>query len=391
MGKKILKITAAMCDAVDTTQETLKGYDQVDITAAALFVSSRSRELINGMGVNVKADMVREVEPGTKIIVKNGDYTLGSSGAPERGSALMVNGRLTLEPDAGPALSGCSSVIVNGLLLYPESLSDAAAAVTVNGSAESYPDGAVVLKSTFTADEIFALRAHEGTYWARSTVIITDPKADPAGLAARGVRFSCRRAIVGKELLRDALPLFDDSTEIITVPQGCAFIKDDVTLDRGLIKKYGTRLFINGDLVIGDDGMALVEELEYASVRGSVYACREILNAVGERGFDCGELVETRGRVLRDKADMTVDGAMLETPVTLIDCAFITVDGAVTPELIRENLCLIGCAMVRCSPEQKSALEMVSRDVAEIGAERPEEPENGEDTVSRVKAAVYKL
>ena len=196
---------------------------------------------------------------------------------------LTVNGTLTIEPGAEQALAGYLRIVVNGKVCCPESLVGALAGIlSVNGTMTAYPDGAVLLKHTFVMDDTFALRAKNALYFAERRVVMLDPAIDPQALLDRGVRFKTKDALIAKGLAAAAVPLFDDTVNLRILPDGCAFVNDDATLGEPLLRRYGTKLYINGDLTIEKNGEPLeavlrhIIESRYLRPRRRIYQTQNI-------------------------------------------------------------------------------------------------------------------
>ena len=54
------------------------------------------------------------------------------------------------------------------------------------------------------------------------------------------------------------------------VPEGCAFVNDDLKLDGAALRKYGPKLYINGDLTLDANSKDVLGQVEFLRVSGSV-------------------------------------------------------------------------------------------------------------------------
>ena len=143
---KTMVINCALCDATQTREETLQAYDQVVINAATVLVSEESAQLLHRYNVSLNAAAVYTVPAGCQPKIQNGRYTISGDRTPERPTALMVNGALTIQPGSQEALRGYAAILVNGSVSCPESLSGQLPQLQVNGSTVIYPDNAILLK-----------------------------------------------------------------------------------------------------------------------------------------------------------------------------------------------------------------------------------------------------
>lgn len=303
------------------------------------------------------------------VMTQNGRFVISAADTDGKKAFLIVNGSLEIEPGAENALSRFVGIYVNGSVTYPESLLPYLGSLKVNGSTNNYPDDAILLKKTFTVDKTFIKRCKNAKYFARKRVIIIDNTLDVAEMVNRRAKFITKSAIIAESLVNSALPLFDDSTDIITVPDGCSFVNDDAELDNALLIKYGTKLFINGDFSIDSSAKNLLEKIEYLYVDGDVRLPESLAEVFSKVNAHYGTLIFVRGKCISDKISIKIDRRMLEKNpegITVFDCVNVSIAEDVPPEMILERLELNDCVNINCSPEQYSAVEEVSKDVVNI-------------------------
>lgn len=369
MSKKKLVINAAVCDATRTHEETLAGYESITINSAMLLTTPETRKLLHNYNVMMNCNNVLEIDSDVEIIMQNGHYTISASDAAGKKAFLFLNGSLTIEPGAEKALSRFVGMHVNGSVTYPDSLAPYLGSLKVNGSVNSYPDDAILLSNTFIVDKTFIKRCKNVKYFARKRVVIIDNALDIAGMVNKGAMFLTKTAIISESLVDAALPLFQETTEIITVPDGCSFINDSVKLNKSLLIKNGTKLYINGDLAIDSEARDLLEKIEYLYVNGGVSLPESLEEIFSRINAQYNELVLVRGKCIEDKIRITIDRRMLEQNpegITVKDCVNVIIAEDVPPELILERVEFYDCVNISCFPEQRSAVEQVSDDVVNI-------------------------
>lgn len=395
---KTLKINASVCDARQVKESTLAAYDAIEINTALLLADSASQELLHQYPVTCNATQTLDVSGDVKVSQINGRKELGpGTSAPTFPTFLMVNGVLDIAPGAEAALSGYVGIQVNGQVICPECLSGLLSGATVNGEIEVYPDDCIRLKRTAVLDRTFALRARQGTrYFARRRVVALAKDIDFGKLADMQVSFVTRELLVAESLAEAAIPLFSPDTEITVLPDGCAYVGDDAKLEESLIRRWGGKLYINGDLILDQSSAPWLEQVSFLQVNGDILAPKSLSGAVCAVAGSYHKLRIIGGLLIRDKISVTVDRAMLESApdgVTLTDCATVQFRPDVTPELIRQRLVsVVDCVDVLCSDEQRSAVELVSENVVDIG----ESEEKGIFSLLREKcktinAVSYKL
>lgn len=395
-----LKVNAALCDMRGATEEKLCQYERIEVNAAILVTTPTVQALVARHAACINAANILELPEGddVRLITRNGRMTIGPGNPPPPGRlALVVNGMLTLEPGAEAALADCISILVNGSVRCPASVAAALQGrLSVNGSMVTYPDGAILLGSTFVLDDTFVLRARAALYYAERRIVLLDPAVDPAALRDKGVRFRTRTALLARSLAAEAAPLFDDTTELVILPDGCAFVNDDAALDRALLRRYGGKLYINGDLKVGADAAPLLEQVEFLRVNGDVWVASAAEEAFWDVDARYDALRRLPGRWLRDQAQVRVDAGLLERNpdgVQVSDCAVVEIAADVLPETIEQRLSLIDCGVVACTEAQEAAVAAVSEDVGRIGPRGAQkdlcDTDSADEDTNAIAAASY--
>ncbi len=377
MEKKNFVVNAAVCDTRNVSEATLESYENISINAATIIVSKESKELIAQYNVNMNTADVTEVPADTEVSVHNGSYVVADDTALAKPTFLVVNGSLEIKKNSQKALSSFVSIVVNGALTYPSDLQEQLPPLKVNGLTDCYPADAIKLKSKLAVDIPFIIKAAAAKYYVRKKVIITDEALDIAKLVSKGASFITKKAIVAESLLEKVLPLFADETDIKTVPAGYAYIADGAKLDNVLIRKYGNKLFVDGDLIINSAGENALDKMESVRVTGNVLITEKLVDKFNSLDAEYEKMQMIKGIILEDKGILTIDKRMLTKyadGVTIIDCGIVNIKEDITPEEIEEKLQFIDCGCIFCNPEQKSAIEVISEGVGMIndsGAKGP--------------------
>lgn len=371
-------INTDLCDLRKAAEETLRAYERIVINADLVLVNERVRGLLATCPIIINCDDVLDCDEDVQLRTVNGPCEIRLTGIPETKQLLTVNGPLVIDADAGPALKQYVSISVNGQVQCPRSLLGALGNLHVNGSVQSYPDGAIRLKSTAVVDHLFVLRAKQALYWAGRRIVMVDPKLDAGALAAKGAAFSSKEAILAASLAETLAPLFDDETELIIVPDGAAVVRDDLTLNNAALRRYGSKLYIIGDLTLTEESRAALGQLEYLHVSGDVSLPKSLEEAFAGLDAEYGKLNIIKGRSIHGLPFATISRRMLETEedgVLVNGCAAVLLASDIAPELILEKLTLNGCAAVTCTKEQESAVAAIATGVGFIG--KPEDKVQG--------------
>lgn len=395
-NQKKLLITCDICDARKVQESTLAAYASISITCDILLANQASRELLSRYGVSVNADKTLDLTEEVRISSVNGRLELrpGQTAAGEK-LALCVNGELDVAAGCEEVLKSYLSISVNGRITCPESMAPLLSGVSLNGAIDTYPDGCIRLRSTTVLDRTFHLRAkQDACYFAAGRVVALAPDINFGKLAEKNVRFSTRRLLVAESLAEQAVPLFDERADIEVLPDGCVFVNDDAELDEALLRRCGGKLYLNGDLTVGQAGIPLLERFSFLQVHGDILASRRAAEALGRIDAVYDQLRIVGGVLLTGRALVTVDRALLETAedgVSLTGCAQVHIREDVPPELLRERMVsLTGCALVHCTDEQRAVLEPICEGVASFGGEEVKKLVE-DDATTRINAEYYTL
>lgn len=378
MAKKMI-INCGDCDARNVSEETLAAYESIVINAGTVLVTPEAKNLLNRYAVTMNCGDVLELEKDVKLSQVNGSAQIRSSDMVPGRTYLVVNGSLEIGPNTEKVLQQYAGISVNGSVTCPESMGSYLNMLSVNGSTVCYPDEAVVLKRNAVIDKTFVLRAKKKLYWSAKRMIMVDPELDAAALAAKGATFSTKEVILAQSKVEALIDLIDEQAEIVIVPDGTAVIRDDVELNDMVLKKYGTKLYIIGDLHVPKEAGEALAQLEYLSVQGDAGVTEQWKELLLEKAVQItGDIKILRGRTITDKMSVRISGWMLEQEsdgISVVDCMKVRLDEDIPNRLILERLSVRDCMNVECTPEQESALGAVCEDVMKIG--RGEESDLG--------------
>jgi len=282
--------------------------------------------------------------------------------------------------DSAETLRQYEALVVNGKATCPASLAALfTEAATVNGKLVIYPDEAVVLSGrSVKLDRAFLLRAQERLYWNERLFVAVDPKLDAAALAAKGCRFAAPKAVLAESLAETLAPLFTEDTELVILPDGTAVVDDDLDLTAAALRRYGTKLYVLGDVTVAADCIAALGKLEFFHASGTVtlpQEAEETFCAIPDLAYD--ELRVLSGHLFSGLPKLTLTPDLLaQYPegIACVDCAMVRLDPALLPDEIAKHCQFDGCALVQCTEVQQNAVAAVSRNVAKIHASQKDGP-----------------
>lgn len=368
MEKKKLIINSATCDTRNVSEETLDSYENISINAATILVSQDSKYLMAKYNVTMNAAEVIEVPKEAEIVVQNGTYDITNSTLFSKPVVLIVNGTLNIDTKSQEILDKFILIQVNGLVSYPYDIVDKLPLLKVNGTIDSYPGDAIRLKNKLVMDKTFILRAKNKKYYVKNKVVISDKDLDLSILNNERVKFITEKAIILDSILEEALPLFDEQVEINIIPDGLTYT-DGGVLDDTLIRKYGDKLYVDGDLVINIESEKALNMLTRLKVEGTVYVNYKLVEEFYNINPEYGHLEITKGVTIGDRAFLTIDKDLLDKNiegVRVFDCGVVTIKNNIDQDIIQKKLEFIDCGIINCGKDQKSSVEMVSKGVGLI-------------------------
>lgn len=393
-NKKTLKVNAAICDVRKITEDILSVYDGVEINAATIISNQAAQILLGKYHAQLISASTTILPDNVRFATFNGKAVISpSTVTPEEKIFQIINGKLEIEPGSEEALKGYVKIIVNGSVTCPRSLADLSSGIlTVNGCFETYPDECIRLKNTAVLDRFFHLRAkQDAVYYSSRCIVALSPDINFEKLAEKNVRFKTKKLLVTESSAEVAVPFFDESVEISVFPDGCAYVEDDAVLDEALFKRYGTSLYVAGDLTIPAEAADLLDKITFLRADGNLLAARSLKERVLAMDIEYDGLYVVGGTIIADASSHNITAYMLEHAedgLSAIHCSHVSIDASVTPELLREKLVsIIGCASVSCATDdQVSALAMagVMKDVASVsleGCEGDKDEDEDENTV----------
>jgi len=375
-------------------EEDYAGYEGILINADILIVSKESKGIWAKLPITANVDETIELDQDVRLNLQevNGNHEISGKESVAENTILLVNGTLKILPGAEEVLRNYDKIFVNGSVTYPESLRASLKMLSVNGCCNVYPDDCVILEESFSVDKYFPLRAREGgRYYAKEEVIFAEEDADISKLVKKEVQFITGQVLVAEVLAEKAIPLFDETVKLVVIPKGEALVAGDVTLTEELVAEKGTRLYVRGNLTINEESADVLSRVEKLTVENTIFIKKSMTEALKRVDVTCKELQLLRKKI-ENKVSMTVDGALLAgIPEGLFirNIGKLKIAEDVTLEAILDGLSVENCAAAYCAPNQKSALEAVCRNVAEVKTgEEEEDKKEGEGVFGKIKTGL---
>lgn len=371
MAKKLM-INCANCDARKVQAENYSHYEEITLNCSSLLTSPAGKAILYQLPFTINCANVMELEEDVDFRTVNGSSEIRSGDSVSaKKFYMMVNGQLTIGPDTQKQLEKCAGMSINGSLICPESIYASLSDVHVNGSTTCYPDHAIVLKNSAVIDRLFALRAKNSLYWSGRRMILVDPELDAEALKNKGVSFSTKEVIIAQSKVEALIGLIDEKAEIIIVPDHTAVVMDDITLNEDTLRRFGSRLYVIGDVTVSDED-GILDQLDYLNIHGDALVPAEykekFLDTVTEIS-GAVKLAKPKGAVLENKPFVKITQWMLEQQplgVEVNNCAIVTISDKIPKELLLSRLHLEDCGIVKCCEELEDAVSMVCENAGQI-------------------------
>lgn len=368
MEKKKLLVNAAICDTRSVTEETLNSYESIEINAASILVSAKSKELLSRIHVTINVADMFEIADDAEVNIQNGNYQISKDTIMAKPTVLIVNGSLQIEKDSEEALKTFVSIVVNGSITYPSGLQNHLPILKVNGSTSTYPSDAICLKNKLILDKAFIVKAKQAKYYVKNKVIIADDALDMSSLVKRGTSFITKRAIIAEALLEEGVHLFEDETDINVIPTDYRYVQGGNLSDL-MVNKNGNKLYVDGDLIITSDSGNALSKLVGIRVTGSILIADKLEDKLLNLDAEYNDIKKIKGNIIADKGILKISKQTLmdnDDGVTILDCGMVKLDTDIIPSEIKEKLQFIDCGFISCSPAQREVIELVSEDVGII-------------------------
>ena len=386
--QKVLVVNCDLCDARKINEENYQCYEEITLNADVVFVDERSKSVLNRLPVKLNMDIMFEAKPGIEYCLQviNGSSELNAQSFVEDHTFLIVNGDLSILPETKDILKKYESIVVNGCVKHPDDIS-LGDKMHVNGATISYPKDCKMLEKEFVMDYYFPIRAKSNTrYFAENRVVMTDLGCDLFPLIEKKVRFVTKELLVLEEKVKEAIALVDETVRLTVIPEGYTYINENVLLDERSLRRYGNKLYIDGNLTIGEESLDCLPQLEGLKVKGDVLLKKKYQAEFEKIDAEYRKLVIIKGRVIENCVQASLDTATLDLDpdgIAVRCVSRLELAKDILPEKIMNQLEIANCACVICSEEQKAAVSFVSKNVARIETgDAEEKKEEQEEAVS---------
>jgi len=190
--------------------------------------------------------------------------------APKEPTIVVANGALIVEDSDKKTFDQFKGIYVNGVVVHPKSLDTSN--FVVNGAMIPYPDGAILLFQGLKLTDAFLKSASQGSTYCvlgipsnmgnkgndlmgKSQIVLRESgimAVDPLDLELlknKNVRFDTSWVTVSEDNAEQLLPLVEGYIGMTLIPSGYKIMRGGI-LDSLAIRRFGVRIYVDGDLQI---------------------------------------------------------------------------------------------------------------------------------------------
>ena len=360
-------------DIRKATEESIADVSEIRNVGTVIY-SPETAHLITSVKLrNVGASV--EFPAGPNARVHNGQLVISRGYFEDQPTQvfLLVNGRLEVATDvpAGDIDKGLGGLVVNGQLIYPESLAGPIQSkiLQINGQEIAYPDGDRVVRGSLTLDEKY-LRSLEDSSALVVIGALNVPEPLPNDLLEQKLEALHVKGRIRcfEENAETILRRFGDGPwhpDVKVIPSGFVLIDGRVVLDTDSLQALpGRKLYCTRQLQLDNqlDPAVLDERLDALIVEG-LLICPTSLKAVISRKCN---LLETETAFyggepwpVEDVLELAASRFdHLEGKASLLVFGVLTISPDIEPRVLADRLADVhNFGVINCTTEQMGAIQ----------------------------------
>jgi hypothetical protein len=427
--EKHLRVNTSIFDMISAAPESVDAYDEIKVNCSICLTTSRTRQLLARGTFGVNTSLLVDVgdDENVKVMTFNGLKALNTKvTAPKEPTIVVVNGALLVEDSDKKAFDQFKGIYVNGVVFHPKSLDTSN--FMVNGAMIPYPDGAILMFQGLKLTDAFLKSApHGSTYFVmgippnmgkdnndllgkgqvllKENGIMAVNPLDLELLKNKNIRFDTCWVTVSEDNAEQLLPLVEGYIGMTIIPSGLKIMQGG-KLDRLAIRRFGTRIYVDGDLQIHASEADAIEAVEQLEVSGRVIVADSLADAFLVKCKQYEDLTVYQGEWIEHVGSkMLLDREMLEASEEGATFRFEDADAEIAMdvpvELLLEKLhgiILQDSSLTLGLSQQKALIKKIENHDSDLiirediqQAEPKQEPETKTYTETRINTSYYKL
>lgn len=431
--EKHLKVNTAMMDMISTKPETIDAYDEISINCAMCLTTAKTRQLLSKGRIKVNTSAV--VDCGNDddvevVTINGGKKTTAQFAAPQKPTILIVNGGLIIEDSPKKNIDQYRNVIVNGGVLHPMSFDTSN--IHTNGAMIPYPDGATLILRHLDLDNSFIKAAVPGTVYyvqgvpsdmgaigdgnmdeLKKTALHATEPLDLELLKSKNIRFYTTWVTAIEENAEQLLKIIDGCIGSTIIPAGYKIMQGG-KLDMLAVRRFGKRIYVEGDLEVQAENSDALAALEGLIVTGNTRIADSVADEFFKKCTKYNGLTVFKGEWINvSDTDYTINTELLNSlenggTFNIADST-VQIEPDVAPEMLLNKVyeIFLNDSTLTVSLNQQNALrkrihnndssvnireyERAKEPEPEPAPETDSEPEEQDILVTKINCAYYKL
>ncbi|WP_042169608.1 hypothetical protein [Paenibacillus gorillae] len=330
--EKHLRVNTSIFDMISTTAESIDAYDEIKVNCSICLTTSKSRQLLARGTFGVNTEQLIDVgdDENVKVTTFNGLKVLNSQvTAPKDPTIVIANGGLIIEDSDKKTLDQFKYIFVNGFVFHPKSLDTSN--FMVNGVMLSYPDRAILMFQALELTDVLLKAAPQGSIYSvqgipskknklgngligtfkEIGIIATEP-LDFELLKSKNIRFNTSWVTVSEDNAEQLLPFVEGYVGMTIIPSNFKIMRGG-KLDRLSVRRFGTRIYVDGDLQIDADAADTLAAVEQLQVTGRVTVADSLADDFFAKCQQYGDVTVYQGEWIEHTgSEMLLNSEMLE-------------------------------------------------------------------------------
>lgn len=428
--EKHLKVNTSLLDMTSTRPEAIEAYDVVRINCAFCLTTAKTRQLLSHGKVSINTANICDIglveHEHVEVVTINGvKKTTSEFAAPSVPTVLVINGAMIIDDSPKKKMDQYLKVVVNGVVMHPKSFD--LSNFIINGIFIPYPDGATLILQALELTNSFLRSAVPGT-----TYFVQGMPADLNGLAgginnplnllkeiglkamepldldllkSKNIRFYTGWVTTLEENAGELLKMIDGSMGTTIIPAGYKTMPGG-KLDMLSIRRFGKRLFVEGNLEVHEKALEALNTVEDMIVTGDVILADPVADVFFGKCQKYGDLTVYQGEWMEIKEnEFSVSRELLEgcqNGATLcIKDSTVQIDSDLPADLLTEKIhqIIIRDSVLTMSLHQQNVINKLLRSndshikIREHEEVKQPEPEPVKEDVieTKINCSYYKL
>lgn len=426
---KRLRVNTGIMDMISTKPEAIEAYDEIRINCGLCLTTAKTRQLLAQGKISINTANIYDVgvaDEVESVVIAGVKKVTAKFSAPEKPTVLIINGALIIEDSDKKNLDQYVKVVINGVVLHPMSFDTSN--FDLNGALIPYPDGATLILQELELTNSFIKSAVPGTTYfvqgipsnisgigkgmakgaasvLKNTGIRAVEPLDLEALKSKNIRFYTGWVTALEENAEQLMKMVDGCLGNTVIPSGYSIMQGG-RLDKLALRRFGKRIYVDGDLEIREEDAEVLAAVEHLVVEGKVRLADSIADIFFEKCTKYGKLTVYQGEWMDiSRTEYTLNKELLEESekgitFNIVDSS-VEIAPDVTAELLLEKIheIFLHHSTLTISLSQQNALRKLVRNnegnitIREYESKKQSEPApvKKDYIETKINSSYYKL